>query len=132
MRPQLPLSVGGLSQPEPDVAVATGSVRDYGNAHPAADNAVLVVEISDSPLVPDQATQAGLYARAGIQEYGIVNLPERLLEVHRQPGPLEAALLGFRYQQIRVLSGTDNIAPLAASTAEIAVADLLPWTRVLL
>jgi len=131
VRPQLPLSVGGLSQPEPDVAVVTGSVRDYGNAHPTADNAVLVVEISDSTLLPDQTTKAGpkrleCYARAGIQEYWIVNLPERLLEVHRWPVPSEDALLGFRYQQIRVLSETDTITPLAAPTAAIAVADLLP------
>ncbi len=126
VRPQLPLSVGGLSQPEPDVAVVTGSARDYGNAHPAADNAVLVVEISDSTLVPDQTTKAGLYARAGIREYWIVNLPERLLEVHREPVPSEAALLGFRYQQAAVLSETNTVAPLAAPTAGIAVADLLP------
>ena len=125
VRPQLPLSVGGLSQPEPDLAV-TGSARLYGNAHPAADNAVLVVEISDSTLLPDQTTKAGLYARAGIREYWIVNLPERLLEVHREPVPSEAAPLGFRYGQIRVLSETDTLAPLAAPTAEIAVADLLP------
>ena len=126
VRPQLPLSVGGLSQPEPDVAVVTGSARDYGDAHPTADNAVLVIETSDSTLTPDQTTKAGLCARAGIREYWIVNLPERLLEVHREPASSEAALLGSGYGQIRVLSELDTLAPLAAPTAEIAVADLLP------
>lgn len=126
VRPQLPLSIGGLSQPEPNIAVVTGSVRDYGNAHPRADNAVLLVEISDSTLLPDQTTKVGLYAHAGIPEYWIVNLPERLLEVYRQSGPSEAALLGFRYGQIIMLSETDTIAPLAAPDAQIAIADLLP------
>ena len=82
--------------------------------------------IYDYTLLPDQTTKAGLYARANIREYRIVNLPERLLEVHRQPGPSEAALLGYHYQQIRLLSETETIAPLAAPYAEIAVADLLP------
>ncbi len=96
VRPKLPLSVGELSQPEPDLAVVIGSVRDYADAQPTAAEAVLVVEVSDSTLLPDQTTKAGLYARAGIAEYWIVNLPERILEVHRQPAPREDEPAGLR------------------------------------
>jgi len=126
VRPQLPLNIGSLSQPEPDLAVVVGSARDYANAQPNAENAVLVVEISDSTLLPDQTTKAALYARAGVAEYWIVNLPERRLEVHRQPASIEEALLGHGYQQIIGLSETEEIAPLAAQASAIAVADLLP------
>ena len=126
VRPQLPLNVGTLSQPEPDLAVVVGSARDYGSAQPNAENAVLVVEISDSTLLPDQTTKAALYARAGIGEYWIVNLPERLLEVYRQPAFIEEALLGHGFQNVTRLLESDRITPLAAQSPVIAVADLLP------
>ena len=126
VRPQLPLSVGSLSQPEPDLAVVSGSARDYTAAQPTAENAVLVVEVSDSTLLPDQTTKAALYARAGIREYWIVNLPERVLEVHRRPSPVDDALLGYSYQDITRLAETGVIAPLAAPDFAVAVADLLP------
>lgn len=126
VRPQLPLSVGELSQPEPDLAVVIGSLRDYRDAQPTADDAVLVVEVSDSTLLPDQTTKAGLYARAGIPEYWIVNLPERVLEVYRQPAPREDGLLGYGYGQTLRLTVAETVSPLAAPDAVVTVADLLP------
>lgn len=75
VRVQLPLVFGQSSKPEPDVAIVSGSPRDYLENHPTT--AVLIVEISDTTLIPDQQTKAALYARAGVGEYWIVNLPER-------------------------------------------------------
>ena len=126
VRPQLPLSVGDFSEPEPDLAVVVGSLRDFRVAQPAAENAVLVVEVSDSALLPDQTTKAGLYARAGIGEYWIVNLPERVLEVYRQPASMENTPLGYGYQQVTRLTETETVTPLAAPNAVVAVVDLLP------
>ena len=45
IRIQLPLSLGRDSDPEPDVAVVTGTPRDYVEAHPMS--ADLVVEVAD-------------------------------------------------------------------------------------
>ncbi len=126
VRPQLPLSVGDLSQPEPDLAVVAGSARDYSRTQPDAADAVLVVEISDSTLLPDQTTKAALYARAGVRDYWIVNLPERLLEVHRLPSLMDDAPLGHGYRDITRLTEAETIAPLAAPGSPLAVADLLP------
>jgi Uma2 family endonuclease len=64
----------------------TGSIRDYKKQHPTT--AVLVVEVADTTLQFDRTTKAALYARAGIPEYWIVNLADRVLEVHRQPAPM--------------------------------------------
>lgn len=126
VRPQLPLSVGSLSQPEPDLAVVVGVRSDYRIAQPSAADAVLVIEISDSTLLPDQTTKAALYARADIADYWIVNLPERILEVYRHPLPMDDAPLGHGYRDIMRLAETDSIAPLAAPGSPVAVADLLP------
>ena len=72
VRVQLPLIFGSHNKPEPDLAVVVGSFDDYKRKHPTA--AVLVVEVSDSTLLQDRTAKAGVYARAGIEEYWIVNL----------------------------------------------------------
>src|SRR4051794_32430746 len=43
IRGQLPLALGEDSEPEPDIAVVRGSIRDFRDSHPTT--AVLVVEV---------------------------------------------------------------------------------------
>ena len=50
VRIQHPLAVDDYSEPEPDVAVVKGTIRDYAETHPR--EAVLVVAFSDSRLCP--------------------------------------------------------------------------------
>lgn len=123
---QLPLALGTKSMPEPDLAVVVGSWRDYTNGAPTAEETRLVVEISDTSLLSDQTAKAAMYARAGIADYWIVNLPERVLEVYRQPGPDDDAPLGHAYRQFKRRTERDTISPLAAPMSVIAVGDLLP------
>lgn len=124
VRNQLPLALGERSQPEPDIAVVAGSVRDYARAHPTT--AVLVVEVSDTTLAFDRTTKAGLYAQAGIGEYWIVNVLDRVLEVHRQPTAMAAQPLGHHYRSITRHTEGETIIPMAAPDTSIAVADVLP------
>jgi Uma2 family endonuclease len=119
VRIQKPLTLGGVSEPEPDIAVVRGAARDFTRSHPTT--AELVVEVADSTLAFDRGTKASLYARAGIRDYWILNLPERILEVHREPDPGAE-----QYQSVTRYAEADAIAPLAAPDARIAVADLLP------
>ena len=124
MRVQGPLDLGEISEPEPDVAVIAGNVRDYTDAHPTT--AALIVEVADTSLAYDRTTKASLYAKAGIADYWIVNLIERQLEVHRYPTSDAARLYGFGYAEITVLTAAESVVPLAMPQASIAVADLLP------
>ena len=122
VRIQLPLGLGADSEPEPDLAVVRGSARDFLADHPAT--AALVVEIADASLELDRRVKARMYARASITDYWIVNLVERVVEVHRDP--LSAGRRESRYRDITVMAADDRIVPLAAPFASIAVADLLP------
>lgn len=124
VRVQLPLALDDLSEPEPDVAVVPGAPRDYREAHPSRP--VLVVEVAGASLGLDRTVKAGLYARAGVPDYWIVNLVERVLEVRREPATSKSYPLGWDYRLITVLGPTNAISPLAAPTAKISVADLLP------
>jgi len=78
---QLPVSLDDASEPEPDLAVVPGRPGDYRHAHPARP--VLAVEVAESSLAFDRVHKGSLYARAEIQDYWIVNLVDRVLEVHR-------------------------------------------------
>lgn len=117
VRGQLPLALGEDSEPEPDVAVVSGSLRDYTHAHPAT--ALLVVEIADQSLLHDQRNKLPVYALHGIPELWILNLRNRTLEVYRDPS-------GERYRSHLILREGDTVSTLARPEAVVPVADLLP------
>jgi Uma2 family endonuclease len=121
VRQQFPLALGDWSEPEPDVSVVQGSPRDYPHAHP--NRPVLVVEVSESRLRFDRTDKAAIYARAGIADYWIVNLVDRVLEVHRDP---ERSGRQWRYRSVQRVAPDGEVSPLAAPGARIRVADLLP------
>lgn len=124
LRIQSPLNLGTNSQPEPDVAVVMGDERQYAQAHPTT--ADLVIEVADSSLAYDRTKKAGIYARAGISEYWILNLVDRVLEVHRQPGVMTGHPLGHSYHNITTYRETESVMPLAMPAQSLAVADILP------
>jgi Uma2 family endonuclease len=124
VRAQGPIALDEDSEPEPDIAVVRGSRRDHGRAHPS--HPVLIVEVAESSLEFDRGEKASLYARAGIPDYWILNLAEQVLEVYREPVAAPHARYGHRYGATITLRAGDHVSPLAAPTAAIQVADLLP------
>ena len=118
------LDLGRRSLLQPDLAVIAGAIRDFKDNHPTS--AALVVEISDATLRKDRTIKAHLYAQAAIADYWIVNLVDRQLEVHRNPGPDPARRGRFRYSEVTIVPESGRMAPLAAPQSPIAVADLLP------
>ena len=114
---QLPLAVADDSEPEPDLAVVEGQIADYRDAHPSA--ALLVVEVADDSLRRDRTVERRLYARCGIPEYWILALPERRLEIYRDPA-------ADGYRSVSIHRAGEAVAPLARPDATIAVDSLLP------
>jgi len=84
-----------------------------------------VVEVADSTLRSDRQVKTRIYARAGLPDFWIVNLVDRVVEVHREPG-LSSDAMGWSYRSVEVLMHSAAVIPLAAPGASIAVADLLP------
>jgi Uma2 family endonuclease len=124
VRAQGPVALDDESEPEPDVSVVPGAARDYSRQHPARP--VLVVEVAEASLALDRHHKSSLYARARLDEYWIVNLVDRVLEMCRQPIPDAAAPFGWRYESIRTLTADAFLTPLVAPDAQILVRDLLP------
>jgi len=124
IRTQGPIALDDQSEPEPDVAVAHGTPRDYSRQHPARP--VLIVEVAVSSLSFDRSHKGSLYARARLEDYWIINLVDRVLEVYRQPAVDPSAPFAWSYAARETLGADSFIAPLAAPHASVAVAALLP------
>jgi Uma2 family endonuclease len=122
VRIQLPLALGDDSEPEPDIAVVSGSIRDYRDAHP--ESALLVIEISDSTLAFDWEVKGSLYARERVAEYWIVNLVESVVEVFREPVMNASARFGWSYAQSEHFTRGNSISMLFGGA--VSVTDLLP------
>jgi Uma2 family endonuclease len=125
VRTQMPFRACNDSEPEPDIAVIRGSVRDASRTeHPST--ALIVIEVSDDSLKKDRGIKADLYAAAGVADYWIINLPQRQVEVRRKPVRDSKRRFGYRYSQVAIYKPGESVAPLAAKSRPVAVADLLP------
>jgi Uma2 family endonuclease len=124
VRTQGPVGLDEDSEPEPDVAVVPGSPDDYRRAHPSRP--ALTVEVAESSLGVDRQHKGSLYARAGLPDYWVLNLVDRVLEVYREPAPDASAPFAWRYARRQVFDAASQVTPLAAPGSSIPVARLLP------
>jgi Uma2 family endonuclease len=118
-----PIALDERSEPEPDIAVVPGRLRDHRDRHPSRP--VLVVEVAETSPAFDRLRKGRLYARAGIADYWVVNLLDEVLEVHRDPGRASGGQ-DWKYDSVRVLRRNAVVTPLAAPKARIRVSSLLP------
>jgi Uma2 family endonuclease len=124
VRCQMPIALDDESEPEPDLAVVPGTRNDYVTTHPARP--ALLVEVAESSLGADRGTKAALYARAGIADYWILNLVDRVLEVCRDPVTAAVQSSGWHYREITILRPGAAVGPLSRPDARVEVTALLP------
>src|SRR5262249_52950879 len=72
---QQPLRLSERSQPQPDIAVLNYREDYYRSRHPIATDVLLLIEVSDSTVRYDREVKLPLYARHGIPEFWIFDLP---------------------------------------------------------
>ncbi len=121
IRPGKPIRIPGLtSKPQPDRSVVRGAVRDYARRSPAPAEIALVVEVSDTSLADDRIL-AGLYGRAGIPFYWIVNVVDGQVEVYSRPGPS-----GYGVLDVLAPGHVLSVVIDGVEVGQIPVADLLP------
>ena len=85
IRYENPLALPQDLDPEPDLAIVRARADHYENAHPAAEDALLVIEVSSSSRRSDLGIKAQWYAEAEIPEYWIVDLTRDQVVVHQAP-----------------------------------------------
>jgi Uma2 family endonuclease len=120
VQPEAPIDVSPednpSNEPEPDIIVLNRNYWNFRSANPCPQDLQLVVEVSDTTVNFDLTIKAALYARAGIVEYWVLDLPRRRLIVHRNPQ-------SGKYTEITIYNEQESVAPLAAPHAMFRVAD---------
>lgn len=104
------------SAPEPDVAWVRP--RRYGQERPQAGDVFLIIEVAESSLREDRGDKAALYAAAGVADYWVVNLPDRSVEVRRDPQ-------ADGYRTVTVHRDQDEVRPLAFP--DVALCPAILW-----
>jgi Uma2 family endonuclease len=104
------------NEPEPDLAVLRQPVSTYESANPGPSDVRLLVEVSDTTLAFDLRTKARLYARAGIQEYWVVDVTGRRIVVHRDPR-------AGTYESVSSYHAGESVEPLSAPGKAFRVDD---------
>ena len=108
------------SEPEPDLSLIRGTPRDYASRHPYPADVALIVEVANTSLKRDSTWKKRVYASAGIEQYWILNLEMRRLEVYTAP-QLEA------YTEQRVYGELETAEVwLEGRVLTVAIRDLLP------
>ena len=73
------------SEPEPDIAVVRLPDTIYAQHHPYAQDIYWLIEIADRTLNKDLYEKSITYARNGIAEYWVIDLPHKKLWVMTNP-----------------------------------------------
>ena len=89
-----PVRLDDFSEPLPDIKLLRWRDDFYRNAHPTPADVLLVVEVADTTVESDRQVKIPLYARAGIPEVWLVNIPGERIEVYSDPE-------GETYRQVR-------------------------------
>ena len=119
VRIQNPTRLNDYSEPEPDVMLLRRREDFYRSGHPAPNDVLLLIEVSDSSLSFDRDEKLPRYAAAGIPETWIVNRPDRRIEAYANPANGE-------YATVRYYSAGETIAPQAFPDVILEVAGIFP------
>jgi Uma2 family endonuclease len=115
---QMPLRIAWDGEPEPDLVVLRPPASQYDARPPGAEDVLLLVEVADSSRDYDRDRKVPRYAAAGIPEVWLVDLPDEVLRVYREP-------TGGAYRVLQVLRRGETARPAAIVGAEIAVDQIL-------
>ncbi|NES82869.1 MAG: Uma2 family endonuclease [Moorea sp. SIO2B7] len=80
-----PITLPTDGEPQPDICIAKSPESQYDERHPSPDDIYWLIEVSNSTLSYDLGEKAQIYARDGIQEYWVIDIPGKQLWLHRKP-----------------------------------------------
>lgn len=116
VRVQNPILLGERSEPQPDIAVVTD--KNYAEAHPGAEDVLLIVEVSDTTVAYDRDVKLSLYARHGIPEVWLLDVNAGELTVYREPAE-------GQYRLIRKPTAAEAVSPVLVPGVAISLAQVL-------
>jgi Uma2 family endonuclease len=82
---QQPIQLPPTNEPEPDASSIRGADDDYRDGPPGTADMTCVIEAAESSLDRELGVKLRMYARAGIQQYVVVDLVHDVVLDHRLP-----------------------------------------------
>lgn len=117
LRVQLPLQLGDVSVPEPDLAVVSREEGTRRDSHPRS--AELVIEVARNSLREDRSTKGALYARHGVVEFWLVDVERQRVEVYCEPDARSAT-----YAEHTTAQGGDVLTSRAVPALRVPLASV--------
>ncbi|HKZ77947.1 MAG TPA: Uma2 family endonuclease [Pyrinomonadaceae bacterium] len=118
IRVQSPVRLGRFSEPVPDLVLLRSRKDYYASRHPVPSDVSLIVEVGDSTIISDRVIKVPLYARSGIPEVWLINLPKKFVEVYSQGS-------GGRYRKSAKYKRGETVSSDILPTLKLAVNDIL-------
>ncbi len=115
---QNPVSLDPRTELQPDIALLKPRPDYYASAHPGPGDVILVIEVADPSAATDREVKLPLYAKTGVPEVWLVDLPAGVVEVYRDPG--EAA-----YRSARTVRAGDPALPVPGTSLRLAPEEIL-------
>ncbi|GFZ99878.1 Uma2 family endonuclease [Okeania sp. KiyG1] len=115
---QDPVRLNDNSEPEPDIALLQRRPDFYRTQHPQPEDVFLLIEVADTTVKYDREVKIPLYAENNIVEVWLVNLPQKCLEVYRQP-------TGNGYENVQTFQSGDTVTIQALPNVTFTVDEIL-------
>lgn len=115
---QDPVVLNDYSEPQPDVSVLKYRADYYASELPTSADVFFVVEVADTTVDGDRQGKLPAYARAGILEAWLIDLPGDRLEIHSQP-------VNGVYSEIRLVQRGQRFTSKALPQLKLKADDLL-------
>ena len=106
------------NQPEPDVLLLKWRDDFYRYRAPAADDVLLLIEVSDTSLAYDRGVKLALYARFLVPEVWLANIPARVIEAYTEP-------VDGEYTVARVYRPGETVSPTAFPDISLPVSQII-------
>jgi Uma2 family endonuclease len=115
---QNPVRLSDFSEPVPDLALLKPRKDFYASRHPAPRDVFIIIEVADTTVLTDRSVKVPLYARAGIPETWLVNIPKEFIEVYFDPAQ-------GKYRKSRKFKREETIVSARIAGLSLKVNDIL-------
>jgi Uma2 family endonuclease len=115
---QNPVILSKRGVPQPDLVLLKPPIPGPNAPLPGVKDALLVIEVSDTTLSYDRDIKLPLYARAGVPEVWLVDLPGDCIRTHRNP-------VGEEYLDVRVARHGETLTALLVGGVTLGVDEIL-------
>ena len=117
------LRLSRFDAPDPDLHIFDFPEGTFPDPRPRP---IVMVEVSDTTYSKDGRLKLRTYARTGVEEYWIVNIPQGRLEVYRQPENPTGRRSGWHYASVTHLTRGQQVTLLKRPSITFAVDAMLP------